>query len=797
MGLVYEAWQQHPRRRVALKVMRQGFWVPALLRRFNLEVELLGRLEHPAIARLYSAGHVDSNGESRPYFAMEFIEGRSLADALRGRSPREIVERFLPVVDGVHYAHQRGVIHRDLKPANILVDEGGNPKILDFGIARFTGVDQLTTLPPIEAGSLVGTLAYMPPEQANGAPDAADVRADVYSLGAVLYELISSRLPISLAGLSLHQAIRAIETCEPPRLGTVVPAARGDLEWIVGRALEKDSARRYASAAAMADDLRRWLSDRPVEARPPTRLYIAGKFARRHKALVVSAAVVLAAMSLGLAAASIGLMRARRAEALAQANLREALDTVDQFTTLVAQGQLGGVPEAAPIRDELLRNAVAFFERLVSKNPRDLRLREELAWALNHLAAAQAESGAHDDAESTLARRIDVLESLVRAAPENMELRRDFARALNERGEQQKRANRLEEAEGTYRRALAVQRELTQARREDPEFRAAYSHTLGELAQLARARTDLKEAAALIEESCAIKEALSREAPAFPDYRRALAWCRAETAHLMMEMGDRAAAESLFAEAVSLYQSLVDAHPFNPLYRRDLARCLSDQGRAWVRLKDPRAARICADAVARYRLLVSEFPNDHNLQKELAHAVGNWAQATSGPESIRLYNEAREMWRSLASRYPDSAAVRKSLAWAERQVAERSGGPRASEPAADGPSFTPGPAGEVLVDASDTDALRTLIGRQALVSGRILDIHLMVGRNELTFLHFTRMRHGFVGVIHRQALPSFQERFGPALERLRDQTVTAAGLVSLYRDTPQMVLSRPDQLRVH
>lgn len=216
MGIVYNAWQITPRRHVALKVLTFGPLSPTLVRRFDQEVEILGRLEHPCITRLYAAGTIEAGNRKTPYFAMEFVQGRSLVEYARAHdlSIRERMALLHQLADGIHYAHRQGIIHRDLKPANILVDNHGQPKILDFGVARFEQAGNHITCSFDGCTGLVGTLSYMSPEQSQGFPDGIDARTDLYSLGVIAYELLTGRLPYTLDGKSWVAAIRG--SCRPP-----------------------------------------------------------------------------------------------------------------------------------------------------------------------------------------------------------------------------------------------------------------------------------------------------------------------------------------------------------------------------------------------------------------------------------------------------------------------------------------------------------------------------------------------------------------------------------------------------
>jgi eukaryotic-like serine/threonine-protein kinase len=314
MGAVYEAEQNHPRRSVALKVIRAAWASPELLRRFEQEAQALGRLHHPGIAQIYEAGSADAGFGVQPFFAMELIHGEPLvryADEHK-LNTRQRLELMIQVCDAVQHAHQRGIIHRDLKPGNILVDESGQPKILDFGLARATDSDAQATR-QTDIGQLLGTLAYMSPEQVLADPLALDTRSDVYALGVILYELLAGKLPYTLSR-QLHEAVRTIQETDGAPLSTINRTYRGDIETIVAKALEKDKNRRYGSAAALAGDIRRYLDDQPITAKPASASYQLQKFARRHKGIVIGVAAVFAVLVLGVVASTWQAVKARRAQ---------------------------------------------------------------------------------------------------------------------------------------------------------------------------------------------------------------------------------------------------------------------------------------------------------------------------------------------------------------------------------------------------------------------------------------------------------------------------------------------------
>jgi eukaryotic-like serine/threonine-protein kinase len=340
MGEVWVTDQIEPvQRRVALKVVRIGHDTDKMLARFEQERQALAVMDHPNVAKVLDAG-VDEAG--RPFFVMELIKGVAITDYCDAEklSPRQRIELFIPVCHAVQHAHQKGIIHRDLKPSNILVglyDDRAVPKIIDFGVAKATGLRLSEQSIYTEIGSLIGTLEYMSPEQAEPNNLDIDTRSDIYSLGAVLYELLTGTVPFTrkeLQSAAFVEMLRIIKEVEPPKPSTrlsgsgtlpsvaavrrtepskLVALLRGELDWIVVKCLEKGRARRYATANALAIDLQRYLANETVAARPPSAGYRFRKFLRRNRALVSAAAIMLILLLGGIVGTSIGLVRANQA----------------------------------------------------------------------------------------------------------------------------------------------------------------------------------------------------------------------------------------------------------------------------------------------------------------------------------------------------------------------------------------------------------------------------------------------------------------------------------------------------
>jgi tetratricopeptide (TPR) repeat protein/tRNA A-37 threonylcarbamoyl transferase component Bud32 len=362
MGEVWVADQTDPvQRRVALKVVRPGLDSARWLARFDQERQALALMDHPNIARVLDAGVADG----RPYFVMELIKGvpvTEYCDAAK-LTPRERLELFIPVCHAVQHAHQKGVIHRDLKPSNILVglyDGRPVPKVIDFGVAKATGPRLTEQSIYTEVGSLIGTLEYMSPEQAELNNLDVDTRSDVYTLGVVLYELLTGTVPFSrreLKGAAFAEVLRMIKEVEPPKPSTrlsgsgalpgvaavrqtepkkLLALVRGELDWIVMKALEKDRNRRYETANGFAMDVQRYLADEPVLASPPSTAYRVRKFVRRNRRAVLAGAAILLLLVAGVVGTTVGLVRAQRAQDSAEKRLAQVERGIDLLGLMFA-----------------------------------------------------------------------------------------------------------------------------------------------------------------------------------------------------------------------------------------------------------------------------------------------------------------------------------------------------------------------------------------------------------------------------------------------------------------------------
>lgn len=338
MATVYLAEQESPKREVAIKVMNPLLTSAESEERLRLEAELLARLEHPGIAQVFESSLAEEGALHRPYFAMERVQGGDLLEYAQQAklSVAERLELMVEVCDAIQHAHQKGVLHRDLKPGNVLVTAEGKPKVLDFGIGRLLDASDRNREHATIPGMVLGTPEYMSPEQAAGETERVDTRSDVYSLGVLVFELVSGRLPVEVRRASLTEALRRVHTDEPKRLGESARPFGADLETIVAKALEKEPDRRYSSAEALAADLRRLLASEPILARPATTSYRLRKFVARNRGLSAGIAVATVAM---IAATGLSLRWAWVAERAAEeseAAKTRALDEAQLNSQVVA-----------------------------------------------------------------------------------------------------------------------------------------------------------------------------------------------------------------------------------------------------------------------------------------------------------------------------------------------------------------------------------------------------------------------------------------------------------------------------
>jgi serine/threonine protein kinase len=503
MGQVWLAEQTAPmKRQVALKLIKGGMFDSSALQRFQSERQSLAIMDHPSIAKVFDAG---ATPEGQPYFVMEYVPGVPITDYCDKKKLKipERLELFIQLCEGVQHAHQKAIIHRDLKPANILVVEVDGkplPRIIDFGLAKGVTPEVLGEAQFTIAGSFLGTPGYMSPEQAEPNVQDVDTRTDVYSLGAVLYVLLSGSLPFETEkrqNQPLHEVLRQLRDEDPPRPSTkvgtrrdsikntsdargaepkhLVSLLRGDLDWITMKALERDRTRRYATPSELAADIRRYLRHEPVQARPASLSYRVRKYVRRHRIGVAVAGTLVAVLVAFAVVQSVQLRRITRE--------RDRADRIAQFMTGIfkVSDPMERVGNTVTAR-EVLDKASKDIDAGLSKDP------ELQARMMHVMGTAYKNLGLQSQAQSLFERSIKVGSAAL--GPENPETLRtmnDLSWTLFQQGH-------LAEAEHLQRKVLEIQRRVL-----GPE----HLDTLGTMGQLASTLCD--------EGNCAEAVKLDRE----------------------------------------------------------------------------------------------------------------------------------------------------------------------------------------------------------------------------------------------------------------------------------------------
>ena len=431
MGVVYLAQQEHPvKRQVALKVTKSGFISQELIARFQVERQALALMDHENIAKVFDAG---ATRDGRLYYVMELVRGVAVT-AYCDQHQLDTTARlaiFIRICNAIQHAHQKGVVHRDIKPSNVLVldsDSQHNPKVIDFGLAKALEEQLSTQTLHTQQGQVLGTLEYMSPEQASFSSEGVDTRTDVYSLGVLLYELLTGTTPLGrerMLQMPFDEVLKAIREEEPskPSVKLVDFAGkqreisnlrssefrhlreqfRGDLDSIVLKALEKDRTRRYDSAAALAADIQRFLNNEPVSARPPSAAYLLSKFAKRNRAVVVGLAAVMTALAVGIGFSTYFAFSAQKAAALAERQSKNAQKQRDlalstlQDVVFQIQVPLAKIPAARDVRQDMLNHAISGLKRMAEEFEDDWTSGRVMMIALEDLGDVFLELGPNAD----------------------------------------------------------------------------------------------------------------------------------------------------------------------------------------------------------------------------------------------------------------------------------------------------------------------------------------------------------------------------------------------------------------
>jgi tetratricopeptide (TPR) repeat protein/tRNA A-37 threonylcarbamoyl transferase component Bud32 len=682
MGVVYKARHVSLQRLVALKMIRAGELAGAAERaRFRTEAEAVARLQHPHIVQIYEVGEAGS----RPFCALEFVEGGSLDNRLAGTPlpPGPAAQLVGVLARAVHAAHQRGVVHRDLKPANILLQsksESRNPKpesaagsafgfrlsdfepkITDFGLAKRLDQRHAQT----ESGVVVGTPSYMAPEQARGEPGRVGPAADVYALGAILYELLTGRPPFRAATpLDTVLQVLSEEPVPPARLNKQVPR---DLETVCLKCLRKLPGQRYASGLELAEDLRRFREGRAIAARPTPWWERAGKWARRRPAVAALVAVsALAAVSL-FTVITVYTFQLREAVDAEARRRQQARDALDAMSSQVIEQWLAKQKELLPEHKAFLRKALALYEELAGDTDQDEKSRAGVAKAFLRVAVIRARLGEAKDAEAAFRRSQQLYERLAADLPNRPDYRQQQANSHNNLGNLLADTGQSQGAESAYRTALALLKQLASDFPNEPAYRKDLAGSYVNLGNLLNATGRPKQAERVYGAALALNRQLAEEFPNRPDFRQQLATNYNARGTLLHTAGRSQEAEVAYRAALVLQKRLAADFPNRPDLRHALAHTHNNLGLLLAKMgRPPKAEAAYRDAVALYQQLAGDFPNRPDYRRQLAScqdSLGLLLAETGRPkEAEAAYRAALGVHKQLATELLNQPDYRQALA---------------------------------------------------------------------------------------------------------------------------------------
>jgi serine/threonine protein kinase/tetratricopeptide (TPR) repeat protein len=714
MGVVFMAEQTHPvQRKVALKIIKPGMDSAQVIVRFEAERQALAMMDHQNIARVLDAGTTrgEPGGVSpgRPYFVMELVHGIAITQFCDERklTPRQRLELFVPVCQAIQHAHQKGLIHRDIKPSNVLVtmyDDKPVPKVIDFGVAK--AIEQRLTEKTLftQFGALVGTFEYMSPEQAEMNAFGVDTRSDIYSLGVLLYELLTGTTPLErqrLRQAALDEVVRLIKEEEAPRPSlrlsssndlpkiaaarNMEPAqlsrlVRGEVDWIVMKCLEKDRTRRYETANGLTRDIQRYLADEPVEACPPSAAYVLRKFVRRHKGQVLAASLVLVMLLAGIGGTTWGLFREGRANArlnakneeLAQAQAKVekrfelAQKAIATLHTGVSEDMLLKSDQFKELRTRLLKEAADFYGELgaLLGQESDFASRRALAQSSFELAELTRKIGRSEDAMAAHQAVLATREKLAAEPGADPAILADVGSSLTEVAYLLQLTGKSDEALKTYRRAESM---LAEAAVSDPEAQASLAACRARMALHLIYQADYAGALAVMKLARADQELQAAAPGASIEAGRQLAETVAQIAFVLWQIGKPAQAETESRTALTLYGKLAEENKADSDFRRGLGSSHFYLGNAlWQQGKSVEAVVEMRKAIAILAQVTKDNPAVIRNRRALALTqkyLGEMMAWSGKPDEARTeFNRSIAQFGSLIEDNPGSPNLRNFMA---------------------------------------------------------------------------------------------------------------------------------------
>jgi eukaryotic-like serine/threonine-protein kinase len=696
IGQVWLAYDTNLEREVALKeLLPESTYNPPVRARFMAEARITGQLAHPGVVPVYEVGRQPDDG--RLFYAMQFVRGQTFTESIREYHRKRaagmarpldllaLVNAFVAVCNTVAFAHSRGVIHRDLKGVNVLLGDYGEVFLLDWGLAkRVTDPAEEAALPAgspshphaTTEGQVLGTPAYMAPEQAQGELSVIDQRTDVYGLGAMLYEILAGRPPYS--GKDTDEVLRQVREREPTPPRQVNASVPPPLEAVCKKAMARTKEQRYASAGDLAREVQRWLADEPVEAYPEPLIARLRRWGRRHRPLVAGAAALLITAVVGLAISTVLISqeqtRTETARQKAEKNFRLARDAVDRFYTRVSKEQLLNQPRMQNLRQDLMREARDYYKQFVAERQDDPDLQAELGRAYLQLAKITSAIGSKPESIELLHQGRAIADKLAQRDPSAADPQQLLTELYNNEALQYIMLRQFDKAEEMIQSAIATGEALLKRFPGVDAYRAYLGLCYNNLAVVRRDRKEAGPADEPLRKAIDLLTPLA-ERPQ-PDDQAAsdLAGSWDNIGMLSANKEQYEEAQKAFKNALDLRQGLVQRHPEDLDYRNRLAGSYNNLGTLYRMVGTPQKARdSLKEGLAIRKKLADENPSVVPYQDQLANIYLNLGNLSRAEQQLRQardeYDKALKIWSRLARDHPEEPFFQESVGWAYYHLA--------------------------------------------------------------------------------------------------------------------------------
>jgi len=665
MGVIFKARQTKLNRLVALKMILAGKLASSAdVQRFRAEAEAAAELDHPNIVPIYETGEY----QGQQYFSMKLVEGERLAARLPNlrKDLRQAVPILVKVARAVHFAHQHRILHRDLKPGNVLLDKQGEPYVTDFGLAKRVESDTALT----QTGAIVGTPSYMAPEQARGERQLTTA-TDVYALGAILYELLTGRPPFK-ADTPLG-TVRLVTDCDPVAPRVCNSKADRDLSVVALKCLEKDPAKRYGSAEAVAEELERWLSGVPIQARPAGNMERAWRWCRRYPIVAALSFLVIALLAAGTGVFLDGYFKVRAAKTVSDRKAEEARKgfglayrSMNQTVFQIAQDPLLKERGFHELRKQLLEPAVKFYSELVELRSDDLQLEAERGLACGMLAEVRTMLGETEQAATNCREKAAVFAALLEVQPDEPRYRLELASANRSLGERLGELGRHDEAAAAFARADELVSPLLERYPDEAQYYGALIALLNNQGAAANSSSRYEDSRQLFQRALNVQLERDRRFPSTPGNKRRLG-------EIQMNLGEAYLSLKRYAEALvhleagrDLVQKAVEEEPTNPEHLMSLVGGLESLGAVYAK-RNRRAdqERAWRRSLQLARQLNDQFRGLPSCRVRLArscHYLAAWLLAPAQSQEARLLlQEATVLLESVVAEFPKIPAYKWDL----------------------------------------------------------------------------------------------------------------------------------------